>query len=85
MKCTFIFLNKWYVYLFSASSCATIVASASSLNGDIKDWGPQLTLDGKIAQGDTGYLHSEHDELQPWLQIAFPHERTISSVEITNR
>jgi hypothetical protein len=52
---------------------------------DIKDYGPKLTLDGKIAEGSTNFYHSETNELQPWLQIAFPDERKISSVEITNR
>jgi hypothetical protein len=51
---------------------------------DIEKFGPQLALDGIIGD-DPGYFHSEHDELQPWLQIEFPNEKTISSVEIANR
>jgi hypothetical protein len=72
--------------LFSASSCATCIASASSIyTNDIEKWGPQLTLDEKNAPGRTGFFHSSLDELQPWLQIEFPNEKKISSVEIANR
>jgi hypothetical protein len=71
--------------LFSASSCPTCVASASSTNKPVENWGPELALDGKIMDGDPGYFHSEGEELAPWLQIEFPNEKKISSVEIANR
>jgi hypothetical protein len=70
---------------FLANSCGMCVASASSVLGGSVGWGPQLTLDGIIAESYPGFFCSDNDELQPWLQIAFPDERTISSVEITNR
>jgi hypothetical protein len=72
--------------LFLASSCATCIASASSIyETDVEKFGPQLALDEKNAPGWDGFFHSLLNELQPWLQIEFPNEKKISSVEIANR
>jgi hypothetical protein len=46
--------------------------------------GPQFAIDGENSEGSTHFFVSV-DELQPWLQISFPNEMTISSVKITNR
>jgi hypothetical protein len=75
-----------FVNLFSASSCVTAIATASSeyLKGGTR-FEPQLAIDGKIAKGGYDYFHSDHDVLQPWLQIAFPNVIQISRVVITNR
>jgi hypothetical protein len=86
MKCIskVFFLKKCYVNSFLVSSCVTVVATASSQYHTIGTYGPQLAIDKKIGKGDNNFFCSEK-ELQPWLQIAFPNERKISSVEITNR
>jgi hypothetical protein len=72
--------------LFLASSCPTCIASASSIFfGDVEHYGPQFALDENSAPGWDSFFCSSRDDLQPWLQIEFPNEKKISSVEIAVR
>jgi hypothetical protein len=78
------FLKQEVCLFFLASSVIIATASSQRNIGDNLNYGPEFAIDEKIAKSWFDFFHSE-TELQPWLQIEFPFETEISSVEITNR
>ena len=61
-----------------------VVATSSSVNGNIATYGPQLAVDGKIATGNTGFFLSSTEDY-PWLQIKLSSPQALTGLVIVNR
>jgi len=67
-----------------SSDSSSRARSSSIYRDNVKNYGPQLTIDGNVSPFSKLFFHSKIENY-PWLEIKLPQEMEVSSVTIINR